>query len=46
MPGSVIDIYVAEADGATLFVVLQHPPDLRAAALAALGGPILEALGP
>lgn len=46
VPGSIIDVYVAESDGVTLFVVLQHPPALRRAAVAALGVPILEAIGP
>ena len=46
MPGSIIDIFVAEAEGSTLFVVLQHPPDLREAAVAALQEPILAALRP
>ncbi len=46
VPGSIIDVFVAESDGSTLFVVLQHPPDLRDDAVAALVEPILEALGP
>lgn len=46
VPGSIIDIYVAESDGATLFVVLQHPPEVRDDAVEALAEPILEAIGP
>jgi hypothetical protein len=46
VPGSIIDIYIAESEGATLFVVLQHPADLRDEAVEALAEPILEAIGP
>ena len=44
-PGSVIDMFVAERDGATLFVLLQHAPADRDAALDALRAPLLEAMG-
>lgn len=46
VPGSIIDVYVAESDGTTLFVVLQHPPEVRDAAVDALVEPILTAIGP
>ena len=46
IPGSIIDIFAVDDDGATLLVLFQHAPADRDAALAALRDPILAAFGP
>lgn len=46
IPGSVLDIFAVEDDGATLLVLFQHAPADRDEALAALVAPILSAFGP
>lgn len=46
VPGSIVDVVLAEDDGNTLLVVLQSAPADHAAALEQLLPPVLDALGP
>jgi pimeloyl-ACP methyl ester carboxylesterase len=44
IPGNILDFFVAEGDGETLFVLMQHAPTDRDRALEVLTQPLLDAM--